>query len=130
MLSSRTAERILLLGALGLALTAAGVGVWLAIMTGDPHWLNRAGAAITATEAVIVLAEFQRRERLGHARIRLERRRRDRSLNTERAGEIIEDAIRRAERRVLLVAVSLAMFGEVLHGFGDLLFEAVESHLH
>ena len=126
-----TYERLLLTGAVGFALIALVVGYYLAHHTGDRHWMNRAGAAIVAAEAIIVVVEFLRRERLRkvlHTRLAGRSNRlpteRD-ALGGERALSILEDEIKRAESHVLIIAVLLAMTGEILHGFGDLLLEAL-----
>ena len=56
-------QDLLLLSAL-LAIACLVGGVYLAEIRADPHWLNRAGAAITASQCVVLAAEFARRSRL------------------------------------------------------------------
>ena len=131
--SSAKSERLLLIGALSFALVAICTGYYLAQVTCDAHWMNRAGAAIVGAEAVIALVEFRRRERLEGIRHRtlmltkVERNIRTRGgrLLRSRAVEFVEREIRRAELQVLVIAIFLAMLGEVLHGFGDLLLEVL-----
>lgn len=126
-----TFERIILAGSVGCALAALGGGYYMARCSGDPHWMNRAGAAVVAAEGVIVVVEFIRRSRLQkifynamlNARKEQDVRgggdtqKRAKVLNT------LEHEIERAELHVLVVAILLAMVGELLHGFGDILFE-------
>lgn len=123
-------ERVLLFGSVGFALLAVSAGCYLACGTGDPHWMNRAGAAIAATEGIIAIAEFHRRARLNKIQATLMSRTMKQTmegsvtLDAMRANDILEVEIKRAELHVLVIAVLLAMIGEVLHGFGDLLLEA------
>lgn len=126
-----TWERLILVGAVGFALLAIVSGYCLAHHTGDHHWMNRAGAAIVTAEGIIVLVEFLRRERLQRVLRSGFAGRRKRTtperdvLKEDRAMDILEGEIRRAESHVVIIAVLLAMTGEILHGFGDLLFEAL-----
>lgn len=129
---SATFERALLFGAVSFALLALTGGCYLARRSGDAHWVNRAGAAIVAAEGAIVIVEFVRRARLqkilnktlmgiprdqsNESTISMQRR--IRSFDT------LEGEIERAELQVLVIAVLLAMTGELLHGFGDLLFKS------
>jgi hypothetical protein len=123
-------ERLLLLGSVGFAVLAVSGAYFLIRKTGDPHWMNRAGAAIVATEALIAIAEFLRRERLDKVRHTTSMSRgrgtggEELEFDASRVLHILEDEIRRAELHVLVIAMLLAMIGEVLHGFGDLLLEA------
>jgi hypothetical protein len=109
-------------------------GGWLAWYTHNPHWLNRAGALVAAAGAAAILLQIRTEMRLEEERAALE-------LQTERAREAavtgpVESLELRLElkrletrrsalaRRRLTIAgyvVSMAMLGELLHGFGDLL---------
>jgi len=128
-------ERALLAGSVGIAVAALAAACYLARKTGDPHWINRGGAAITAAEGLIAVAEFRRRNRLSKTHRDFVRQmaksisERETSLDIEEANELFEGEINRAERHVMLVAVSLAVAGELLHGFGDLIFEGFHSVL-
>lgn len=118
-----------MIGAVGFACLAVGAGYFLSYRTHDPHWMNRAGAAIVAAEAIIAIAEYQRRSRLNRVQQFYLSRKRAQILSGEshldltRTEEILETEIRRAEFNVLMLAVVIAMLGELLHGFGDLLLE-------
>jgi hypothetical protein len=103
-------ERLVLACCVFGALVVLAFGSYLAWYDGDPHWINRAGAAIVALEGVLLIVEFGRTRRL-------ERLRR---LSAVRNLAGIAEEIERAERTVLLFAASVAIFGEILHGFGDL----------
>lgn len=135
MTNTANIERLLLISAVGFALLAIGAGYYLAWITSDVHWMNRAGAAIVGAEAVIALVEFRRRERLDdvwnrtltRSRVEGKIRSRRRRLVTGRALDFVEKEIRRAELHVAVIAITLAMLGEALHGFGDLLLEALHG---
>lgn len=104
----RAATAVLLLVALSIAL----IGVWLSRSTGDLHWMNRCGAMIVCTESLIVLIEFSRRLRI-------------RKIE-EKFGQsnpyVVTEGLR-AERRIVFIGVLMAVLGEFLHGFGDLILE-------
>jgi hypothetical protein len=125
-------ERTLMVGSVGCALLALGGGVYLANRWGDPHWMNRAGAAMVAVEGIIVIAEFIRRSRLQkilYGALMSPRKDTDirgaaREERRRKAFSTLEEEIEKAELHVLVIAISLAAAGELLHGFGDLLYEA------
>lgn len=103
-------ERGFVFALVGAAIIVAAAGVSVARMTGDGLWLNRAGALIVCVEGLLVLVELSRRMRLRHAE----------ELNANNPYVRLE-AIR-AERQLVVIGVMVAIFGELLHGFGDLLF--------
>lgn len=94
-------ERLLIwLALLGAIATLIG-GIGLARRSNDPSWINRSGAAVVCLESLVVLAEFSRRwrirlieESLGHTNPYIRR-----------------EAIK-AERRLVIVGVSMAVLGE------------------
>jgi hypothetical protein len=126
-------ERLLLLGAIGVALAAVYLGYVIARKKGDPHWINRTGAAIVATEGVIAVAEFLRQERLKRIRsgimvgggVGRTSGTGSEALTLSRANNILEREIRRSELQIVIIAAFLAIIGEVLHGFGDIIYEAL-----
>ena len=124
-------ERALLFAAISIAAFALGVAFLLSYRTGDPHWVNRSGAAIAAAEGIIAVAEFHRRTRLSKIHdVFIARKLKqiadgETSMDVDEAHNILEAEISRAELHVLVVAVVLAVIGELLHGFGDLFFECL-----
>jgi hypothetical protein len=106
----------------------------MAVMCDDAHWVNRAGAAIVALQGVAAIIEFGRRRRLQKVTASLVRNEsaaslespasdRDPKLQVKRAA-IVAAETDRAERTAFDVVVGLAVLGELLHGFGDLLLHA------
>jgi hypothetical protein len=88
-------------------------GFVLAWHENDAEWVQRSGSAIVAVEALIVVLESRRRHRF------------------ERIPSPLKEGnpyirIERAEPATLWAAILLAVIGELLHGFGDLAFEAVD----
>jgi hypothetical protein len=119
-----TLERLLIFISVLLAVTTVGAGYYLVCLTHDPHWMNRSGATVVTLGGIVAVVDFFRRGRLqkllhGNAKIDNE----STPINEVTARRILELEIRRAERHVLAVAVIMAMAGELLHGFGDLLVE-------
>jgi hypothetical protein len=129
-----TYERLLISVAVLLAFATACTGFCLAYRTGDFHWMNRAGAGVVALQAIAIVVEFLRRDRL-QALFRqklIAIVRGPDEIDYEQSPELkaltfLEREIKKAESRVLIVAVLLAMVGELLHGFGDLLMEVLIS---
>lgn len=119
------------------------LGCVLATLTGETHWVNRAGALIAAIAALSGYAQLrvelslaqhlaadtplgsvsQDRSGVGPIeRLRL----RLRSVARERARERAD-----AERLHLAASVvAVASFGELIHGFGDVIFELVVRLVH
>ena len=111
------AERRLLALAVGIAVSMLLGGCWLARLHEKPEWVNRSGAAITAAESLIAILESKRRSRL------------QRTLHvTNPSNPYIREEIEKAETHLLRVSIVLAVSGELIHGFGDLLFEAIFYH--
>ena len=116
------------------AIALAAGGVVMAVMCDDAHWVNRAGAAIVALQGVAAIIEFGRRRRLQKVTASLARDERagglefpvgdrDPKLQVKRTAIVAAEADR-AERTAFDVVVGLAVLGELLHGFGDLLLHA------
>jgi hypothetical protein len=103
-------ERLLLLSAWGIALSALSFGWHLSTVFHDPHWLNRAGAVVVAGEALVFIVERQRSRRV-------------RELTKATKNRYIEEYNEANERILGLVSAAFAIAGEIFHGFGDLLFE-------
>jgi hypothetical protein len=111
---SATIERLFIYISVLVAAAIVWLGARLATATGDPHWLNRAGALIVCVESLLLLVEFYRRNRLRQIE--------------EEAGDdnpYIARESMRAERQLIAIGVSMAVAGELLHGFGDLFFETL-----
>jgi hypothetical protein len=64
MSNTATYERLFISAAIVLSLATVCMGFYLAHYTGNFHWLNRAGAGIVALQAIIIIIEFVRRDRL------------------------------------------------------------------
>ena len=117
-----------------LVVLLVGGGGWLAWFTQDPHWLNRAGALVAAAGAAAILLQINAEMRMEEERAGLEARA---NRAREAAGSGPLDALELrlnlkrlehtrgalAKRRLMIATyvVSMAMLGELLHGFGDLL---------
>lgn len=112
-------EKLLIVTILVVAFGAIGMGYHLAMSLGDAHWLNRAGALIVAAEALLLFAELSRRARLREVEDRYGQD------NPYIAAEVL-----RAERRLVAIAATMIVLGELLHGFGDLAFGLVRGLTH
>ncbi|MGT2438408.1 hypothetical protein ACU4GH_24570 [Bradyrhizobium betae] len=108
-------EKLCIASAIVAAVAILSAGLWIAIR-GDHHALNRSGALIVCIEGLLVLVEFARRSRLRDAEEHL-------ADNPYMALET-----RRAERQIVTIAATLAIIGEFVHGFGDLLIEFFVCH--
>ena len=112
-------------------IVAGGV---VSFATGNPHWLQRAGALIAALAAIAVLMQIS-------AEIRLEREREavDTRIGAAADGalpstplddlevrltvnrlQVERSRITHERLQVAVFVVTSAMIGELLHGFGDL----------
>lgn len=116
-------ERIVLACSVIVALLVIVVGFWLAHALADGHWVNRAGAAVVAIEAAVGAVEIARQRRLGAVRVMLAGKDNIAPHAQRLREKFLHNEMRRAERQVLFVALSAAVIGELLHGFGDLLFK-------
>jgi len=127
--ASAIIERVLLFLSVGFALVAVIGSAYLAHLTHDAHWMNRAGAAIVAVEGIIAVVEFSRRKRLEQTRsLTISKTQRDRhseSPHSHKRLDILDREIRKAELQVFVLALFCAVVGELLHGFGDLLFKSL-----
>jgi hypothetical protein len=110
---SAVTEKMLVAGAILSATVIFGAGVWTAIAHCEPHNVNRAGALIVCVEGLLIFVEFARRTRL-------------RAAEEHFADNpyLLKESIR-AERQIIGVGVMLAVAGEFLHGFGDVLFDLI-----
>lgn len=93
------------------AILILAVGFSLAFFRGEPDILNRAGALIVCVEGLLLIVEFSRRARLRVAEKQF-------SDNPYFATESS-----RAEKQIVGAGILLAIVGEFLHGFGDILVE-------
>lgn len=127
--ASAIIERVLLFLSVGFALVAVIGSAYLAHLTQDAHWMNRAGAAIVAVEGIIAVVEFSRRKRLEQTRSltisKTQSGSHSESASFHKRLDILDREIRKAKLQVFVLAVFFAVVGELLHGFGDLLFESL-----
>jgi hypothetical protein len=119
--SSPFFESLALKGSIVLAAGILALGAFIAHVRCDPHWMNRAGAAVVALQALVAGVEFTRRQRL-------------QSLEADGAtpsknSAFLRDEIERAEAQALTLVLVLAFVGELIHGFGDILFEIIVRHV-
>lgn len=106
-------------GAVIVAIVLVPLGFYVASTTGDHHWVNRFGAAIVAAEATLLVLDYFRRTRFAKIKT-LES---DSSIK-----EAVEHEIESAER-VLVFMIAVVMFvGQMLHGFGDLIYSLIFCH--
>src|SRR4029453_14500553 len=105
-------ERVFVSCVVGIAVAAAVIGWLLATHREDPHWVNRAGAAIVSMEGLLLLTELSRRARIRHA-----------EETVGATNRYVRIEAFRAEKRLIVLSVAMIAFGEILHGFGDLIFE-------
>lgn len=105
-------ERFLVWLAVAAAVGLGGIGFWLGEATQDFEWPRRFGAAIVCVEALLVLLHYSQDRRLE-------------LLQKELGSENIylEREIAAAKLNLTKTGVILAIFGELLHGFGDTLLE-------
>lgn len=110
------------------------IGIFLSFYTHDPHWLNRAGALIAALAAAAILLQISAEISLEDERGVIERKATD-TKDTASLGplddlegrlilkrlEVQQDEITRRRLHIASYVISMAMLGEILHGFGDLL---------
>lgn len=127
-------ERLALSAVIGAAIAMAAGGVAMAIICDDAHWVNRSGAAIVAVQGVAAIVEFGRRRRLQEVTAKSAH---SDGANSEfgpqdsdqkrqaRRRHLLAAEVARAERLTFDVVVGLAVVGELLHGFGDLLLHAL-----
>jgi hypothetical protein len=110
-----------------LTITTLGFFSWLSFKTGDPHWIQRGGALLAAFAAMLAVFEafFERKAEIV----------RDEPLDASKLGPVGQLAVRIKQARIrsnlgiiseqkvrtVLYISMVAVFGEVLHGFGDLL---------
>jgi hypothetical protein len=110
---------------------ASGIG--LSLVTKDPHWLNRAGALIAGIAAVAILfqirAEIEMEEERGELEEKAQRARDSEPASpldkmemqlTLKRVEVQRHALVTRRLRIASYVISTALFGELLHGFGDL----------
>jgi hypothetical protein len=107
------------------------VFVLIAVMKDDPHWINRGGAFLAACAAVAVLKQTfleERRRHVGEAGAGTKKIplwspfgrwmvRQDERALTIRLRELDTERV-----RIIFVSAVTAVVGEVLHGFGDLIY--------
>lgn len=111
------------------ALLALSASVYMAHVHSDPHWVNRGGAAIVSIQAVAVLGEARRRRRLANLRVSVDTNdvAAAHGVARHKIAHSLDSEIDRSERRAFFTVLILAATGEVLHGFGDLLFHALQQ---
>ena len=120
-------ERVALLAGVSLAIIVIVGGWYLALHLHDPHWMNRAGAAVVALQVCAAMIEFARRNRLRHAETSLLMRLPDKHGrdHSEKLHTFVAAEVAKSESHAFLLVMTLAAVGELLHGFGDLVFEAL-----
>lgn len=101
--------------------------IMVAVMRESPHWVNRGGAAVVALQVVAAIGEYRRRLRLHELRCSTTEADFDPSAKIGRERHLVwlDHEIARSERRALALVLILAGTGEIIHGFGDLLFEGL-----
>ena len=109
-------ERFGTLFAVFVAVGCVVAGVFLAARLQEVEWVKRSGAAVASAEALIAILEQKRREKFAMI-----------PPHVKEQNPYVEQEIMRAERKTFMVATSLAVSGEMLHGFGDLVFEQCQS---
>lgn len=107
-------EMLVFWGSSVLAVILISLGIYFARRTGDHHWVNRFGAAIVAAEGIMLILDHIRRKRLSKV---ANQRSSDRLFK-----KAVNHEIEKAERQLVMMTVSLMVIGQMLHGFGDLIF--------
>lgn len=107
----------------------------IAAVTEDPHWLQRGGALLAAISATLAIIEafFERKIEVRSVEAGLEEaesRRQSplRALERKIRGARFRQGAERLssdKARIVFTVSAIAIFGEVLHGFGDFIFEYV-----
>lgn len=124
-----------LLAALGSVAILLGFAA-LSVEVGDPHWMNRGGAALAAYSLLLALWTGL----LESHRSKIERNAassdatRPGYLNEMAQGDLEEISTEMAEnlelvsRRYFWLHISFGLLGELLHGFGDLVMLGLFPH--
>lgn len=115
-----------------------GMSVGFALGTNDPHWVQRGGALLAAISALIIIGAVSlevQEAQASHERVP----ERQRALGLGQSVQTLARRIAKTRMRTKLETLSaqrlrmvfvhsfLAVLGEILHGFGDLLFTALLS---
>jgi hypothetical protein len=117
-----------ILSAMVIALFAA-----ISLTTHDPHWLNRGGAVVVACSTIAILFQIKFEidiEKKRHELDKVPEAKTDLTTISPIKNLAVRLEIKRLNRQVtrqrLQLAASVVMcafFGELLHGFGDLLLK-------
>jgi hypothetical protein len=107
-------------------------GVFVSLHTNDAHWLNRSGALVAAIAAAAILLQVKAEAGIDSEPVSAPARNATAQPLLpieELAGRLAieQDRARLLRLRLSIVAfvVTSAMFGELLHGFGDLIMHVV-----
>jgi hypothetical protein len=117
----------------------AALGCYLSVARSDPEWMKRAGALISSVAAAAVLWQVKVEMAIEHEleRITGEHRVDGPTLASSpierladkirsRRVEALAEGLSRARLMAVAYVALTAIAGEILHGFGDLIFEAAE----
>ena len=121
-----TREQQSLIIAISLAIALLAGGFLLSISTGDCHWLNRSGAALVASEIFVVVAELRRDSRLMEV-LEVNDPKANAFTTQEEAKsrelyrQLLRKKVDQARSHPIILASALAVVGQILHGFGDLI---------
>ena len=132
LLNQNAFEKVGIAFSIIIAISLVALGVILSKCLSDHHWMNRAGAGIVALEGGIAILEFFRQRRLKTNQAKLIQsweKKKGEELNNHKK-EILNSEIEKSEFHIIIIAAILAFIGEILHGFGDLIFVVISSQLH
>jgi len=111
-LSPLSEKALITVAVLGASTIVIG-GAWAAIAHDKPHIMNRAGSLVVCVQGLLIMVELARRLRLRLAEEKL--------LGNP---YVLSESLR-AEKQIVSIIVSLAVIGEFLHGFGDIVIDFV-----
>ncbi|MBR0949270.1 hypothetical protein [Bradyrhizobium canariense] len=113
-------------------------GLLLAVQSGNHEWINRFGALLVVCSLALTLAQFVYESRMpelvAQKKASVEKILDERVIFSDEkdavVGKFLSDLsfnIDRTRYKILIRSLAVAALGELLHGFGDILFDEMLS---
>jgi hypothetical protein len=123
------------------ALLALGGGAALAYNLGDGHWLSSSGALVVVASLIATLWQFRFERLTDNVVSSAVEQVRQRAAVQGLSGEASENAARSAKEKlvsqidqcrtyILVNSIAIAAVGELVHGFGDVVWRAIVKGAH